>query len=145
MPDARLDDSSTIEAGLIAHGQPYLAPLWHNAHWRLFRFTGYHGLVDGPARLQSIANDSFTLEVFGTGTVTVHIHDSPRWAVRAGGCTATSPDGWTELRGLGIGRVRVVQALHGTRCDHDTWLPEPARRLSRAREVIDQLFGPCGS
>jgi hypothetical protein len=120
LPDTRLDDSSTIEAALISRGQPYLAPLWHNAHWQLFRFTGYHGLVDGPARLQSVANDSFTLDVFGTGTVTVHIHDSPRWSVPGDGCTATSPDGWTQLHHLDLGRVRVVQALHGSRCDHGT-------------------------
>jgi hypothetical protein len=120
LPDTQLDDSSWIEAHLLEQGQPYLKPIWNNAHWRVWRFTGYHGLVDGPARLTAITADSFTLAVTGPGAVTVHVHDSPHWAVNGDGCTISTADGWTRLRNLPRGEVRVVQALRGTRCDHDT-------------------------
>jgi hypothetical protein len=117
LPDARLDSSSVTEARLITRGQPYLQPIWRSAHWQVWRFTDYHGLVDGPARLADLAADSFTLRVTGTGAVTVHIHDSPHWAVEGRGCTTASADGWIELHNLEIGKVRVSQALSGTRCD----------------------------
>ena len=67
----------------------------------------------------SLGADTFTLAVTGPGVVTVHIHDSPHWAVRGAGCTTASPDGWIEIHGLERGIVRVAQALHGTRCDVD--------------------------
>ena len=86
----------------------------------MWRFTGYHGLVDGPARLVSITVDSFTLEVTGPGPVTVHVHDSPHWAVQGDGCTIADAGDWTVLRNLERGKVQVVQALRGTRCDADT-------------------------
>jgi hypothetical protein len=119
LPDARLDDSSTAEAALIRHGQAYLEPVWRDAHWRLFRFTPFHGLVDGPARVVALTSDSFTLDVTGPGPVTVHIHDSPHWAVQGNGCTVSSPDGWTTIEHLEPGTVRVAQALRGTHCDRD--------------------------
>jgi hypothetical protein len=49
----------------------------------------------------------------------VHVHYSPRWAVQDGGCTVPTTDGWTKIEQLQPGTVRVAQALHGTRCDHD--------------------------
>jgi hypothetical protein len=119
LPDAKLDSSSTIEVKLLRSRLPYLQEVWHSAHWSVWRFRGYHGLVDGPATLESLGADSFTLGVTGPGVVTVHIHDSPRWAVRGAGCTTASPDGWIEFHGLDVGAVRVVQALRGTRCDID--------------------------
>jgi hypothetical protein len=120
LPDAQLDSSATIEVGLLRRGLPYLRPVWRNAHWSVWRFREYHGLVDGPAHLESLSADTFTLAVTGPGVVTVHIHDSPRWAVRGAGCTTAGADGWIDLHGLERGVVRVVQALRGTRCDVDS-------------------------
>jgi len=119
LPDVRLDSSSTLEAELLKQGLPYLQPLWHNRHWRLWRFRDYHGLVDGPAQLTSLSADSFTLQVTGPGLVTVHIHDSPHWAIAGHGCVRASPGGWIQLSDLDRGRVRVAQAFRGTRCDVD--------------------------
>ena len=67
LPDAQLDPSSTIEAGILESGQPYLKPVWHNAHWQVWQVAGYHGLVDGPAHLQSLTSDGFTLHVTEAG------------------------------------------------------------------------------
>jgi hypothetical protein len=94
--------------------------VWHNAHWRVWQVAGYRGLVDGPAHLQSLTSDGFVLRVTKPGSVTVHIHDSPHWAVAGGGCTVATPDGWTHIRNLQPGAVKVSQALRGTRCDNDT-------------------------
>ena len=116
LPDAQLDPSSFTEVRLLRGGLSYLTPVWGNAHWRVWKFRAYHGLVDGPARLESMTADTFTLRVTGTGVITVHIHDSPRWAVQDAGCTSASPDGWIELHHVNPGEVRVAQALRGTRC-----------------------------
>jgi hypothetical protein len=119
LPDAQLDSSSTVEAKLIKSGLPYLQPVWHDTHWRVFRFREYRGLVDGPARLTALTPDAFTLRVTGPGVVTIHIHDSPHWAVQGTGCTSASPDTWIQLHNLVPGTVRIVQAFSGTRCDAD--------------------------
>ena len=113
LPDTRLDPSSAIEADLIRRGQPYLKPVWHSAHWKVWEFLGYRGLVDGPARLESLSTDAFRLRVTGPGPMTVHIHDSPHWAVDGEGCTTASPDGWTVIRDVPLGEVKVEQALRG--------------------------------
>ena len=117
LPDAHLDDSSNIEARIIEQGQPYLELVWHSAHWQVWRFTDYSGLVDGAARLESLTSDAFTLDVSRAGSVRVHVHDSPHWAVQGAGCTVAGADGWTEIHGLRPGLVEVTQALRGTRCD----------------------------
>ena len=128
LPDAQLDSSSTVEARLLRNGQPYLHPIWDNAHWQVWRFSGYRGLVDGPARVESVTADSFTIDVSRPGNVTVHIHASPHWAVDGAGCTATSPDGWVRLIGVNAGDVLVSQALRGTPCDPAELRETPPRR-----------------
>jgi hypothetical protein len=120
LPDARLDDSSFAEARLAAAGQPYLQPVWSDAHWRVWKFTGYRGLVDGPARLETMSADAFTLHVTGPGTVTVRVHYSSHWAVEENGCTMPNPSGWLQIRNAPRGEVRVAQALRSTHCDVDT-------------------------
>ncbi len=117
LPDAQLDSSAIVEARLIEHGLPYLEPVWHNAHWHVWRFAGYRGLVVGPAQLQSLAADRFTLRVSAPGNLTVHIHNSPHWAVDGEGCVAGGPGGWLQLLDVRPGELEVSQALRGTPCD----------------------------
>ena len=119
LPDTRLDASAVIEADIIQRGESYLTPVWHSAHWKVWEFNEYHGLVDGPAQLQSLSSDGFQLLVTGAGPVTVHIHYSPHWAVHGQGCATSTADGWTEIRQAPQGVVTVGQALRGTRCDLD--------------------------
>lgn len=38
LPDAPLDRAGRLEGQLIAHGVPYLRPIWYSRHWRLYRF-----------------------------------------------------------------------------------------------------------
>ena len=99
---------------------PYLEPVWHNAHWQVWRYSGYHGLVGGPARLESVAADRFTLRVSAPGTLTVRIHYSPHWAVDGSGCVANGPGGWIQLHDVEAGELEVSQALRGTPCARGT-------------------------
>ena len=62
--------------------------------------------IETPA-IERLAADSFTLGVTGPGPVTVHIHDSPHWAVDGQGCTTANGDGWIELHDLGIAAVQA--------------------------------------
>jgi hypothetical protein len=124
LPDTQLDDSSLLEQHIILQGQPYLRYVWGNVHWRVWEFTGYRGLVDGPAHLVSLTPDSFELAVTGTAPVTVHVHYSPRWAVDGDGCTLPTAGGWTRIEQVPAGTVRVAQALRGgRRCDNDAATP----------------------
>lgn len=40
LPDAPLDGAGRLEGRLIRRGLPYLRPIWHSTHWRLYRFIG---------------------------------------------------------------------------------------------------------
>jgi hypothetical protein len=116
LPDARLDSSSTREKAVILGGPSYLKPVWHNAHWQVWQFSDYHGLVDGPATVLSMRPDSFTLRVDAPGQLTVHIHASPHWSVQRNGCIEDNADGWTHIQTTRAGTMHVTQALRGTPC-----------------------------
>jgi len=116
LPDARLDDSSVAERALISSGLPYLQPVWHDAHWRVWQVDDFAGLVDGPATLQSMSPDRVTLTVSGTDDLVVRIRATSHWAVHPGGCAASTDDGWTRLHGLPLGTVTLTQSLAGTPC-----------------------------
>ncbi len=119
LPDTRLDASSHVEASIIRGAPPYLEHVWSGPHWEVWRFTGYHGLVDGPARITDLTADRFELDVRAPGAITVHVHYSPHWAVDGGACTVETPNGWTRIENLEPGPVTVSQALQGTGCDHN--------------------------
>jgi hypothetical protein len=40
LPDSPLDRAGRLEGKLVAHGAPYLRPIWHSRHWKLYRFIG---------------------------------------------------------------------------------------------------------
>jgi hypothetical protein len=116
LPDARLDDSSLAERAIIERGTPYLRELWHSAHWTVWRFTGYHGLVEGPGIMTDLSPDRFVLDVSSPGTLLVRVRASSHWAVRGEGCVDASDDGWTQVHADTPGTLEVVQAFRGTPC-----------------------------
>jgi hypothetical protein len=116
LPDARLDDSSNGERALLLRGLPYLQPAWHDAHWRVWRVTDFHGLVDGSATLVRLSPDRFVVEVLRPGDVMVRVRASRHWAIDGDGCVAATDNGWTELRDLRTGIIDVSQSLGGTPC-----------------------------
>lgn len=40
LPDSPLDSAGRLEGELVRRGVPYLRPIWHSRHWRLYRFIG---------------------------------------------------------------------------------------------------------
>ncbi len=116
LPDARLDDSSLGEGALVERGLPYLRPVWHDTHWRVWRVETFRGLVDGNAEMLRMSPDGFTLQMNHPGDVAVQVRATRHWRVRGGGCADRTEDGWTVLRGLPAGVVEVTQSLNGTPC-----------------------------
>jgi hypothetical protein len=108
LPDAPLDYWSKREGALIAAGQPWLTPVWSDAHWRVWRVSDSPGLVTGPARLTALGVSSFDLTADGPGTSLVRVHWSPFWRVAAGSaCLRKGPDGWLTVQTSSPGAVTV--------------------------------------
>ena len=121
LPDAALDESANAEADLLRGGLPELEPVWHDAHWQLWKVGGAAPLVEGPARLTAMDADSFTLAVDRPGDVVVRIHYSSHWDVDGPGCAVPTIDGWTRIRFPDAGTWRVRQVV-------SRWIPfEPDR------------------
>ena len=56
LPDAPLDHWSHREADLIRDGQPWLTPVWSDAHWRVWRVSDSAGLLSGSARMTALGD-----------------------------------------------------------------------------------------
>jgi hypothetical protein len=112
LPDVPLDYSAQAEARLLEHGAAYLRPVWHDAHWTLWKVTGSPGMVSGPARLVSLAADQFTVFADARGDVTVRVRYSPLWTIKTGsGCLAAGDNGWTDIRVSVPGTIRVAAGI----------------------------------
>jgi hypothetical protein len=116
LPDAELDDSSLIEAQLLASAPPYLELTWSGPHWQLWRFRGYQGLVSGPATVVRQDVTGFQLHVHVDGDVILRARPSSHWHVDGEGCVASTDDGWLLLKGLQPGTVDLTQQWLGSPC-----------------------------
>ena len=93
LPDARLDYSARAEGALIRRGLPYLRPVMRSAHWRVFAVADPTPIAQGAATLTAMGPDWITLEARRPGTVTLHVHFTPYWALVTGaGCVAPAGD-----------------------------------------------------
>jgi hypothetical protein len=118
LPDVPLDDAARKEARLIERGLPYLRPLWHDEHWRVFAVRDPAPLAQGAARGPiALTPDGFELTARRAGTALVRVRHSRWWRVTAGrACVRRAPGGMTAIRVLQPGRVRVQARLEGTSC-----------------------------
>lgn len=116
LPDARLDRSSLRERELLTAGVPGLQEVWSDAHWRLWRVTGYRGLVDGPALVTKLGATDIHLQVTEPGNLLVRLHYSGHWQVDGAGCVRRSDAGWTEVMAVKPGPLVISQALLGSTC-----------------------------
>jgi hypothetical protein len=112
-PDAPLDPSAVTEAVLLDHGQPFLTPVWSDAHWRVWRVEDSPGLVTGGARLAAITPATVTLDADAPGPVELRVRWTPYWSVDGPACAAPSPDGWTLLDVTQPGRITLHAVLLG--------------------------------
>jgi hypothetical protein len=112
LPDIDLDYSAQAEARLIEAGPSYLKPVWHNAHWRLWKVVGAPGLATGPARLVSLHPDQLVVEASGPGTTTIRVRYTPAWNIESGpACVGPSKGPWTELISSGPGKIVIGTTL----------------------------------
>jgi hypothetical protein len=123
LPDVPLDYSARDEARIVRAQPPFLRPVWHDRHWRVFAVAGTTPLADG-ARITTLGPDSFGLEAAGPATALVRIRFTPYWHLTgAQGCVSRAPGGWTRVRLARGGKARVSARFalgrvlaHGPRC-----------------------------
>jgi hypothetical protein len=109
LPDVRLDPSSRTEGQLIRAGLPFLRPVWHSAHWRVYELVGSQPLAAGAGRLTELGADDFRLSMRHAGWVWVRVHFTPYWRIAEGaGCVQRAEGDWTMVRSDRPGPVRVV-------------------------------------
>ncbi len=123
LPDVELDYSARAEGKLIEAGQPYLQPVWHNAHWRLWRVVGSPGMTSGPGRLTALAPDQIVLDATAAGATTVRVRYTPAWSIASGpGCVQPGAGPWTEIVASRPGRIVVETSLihHDNDCTATT-------------------------
>jgi hypothetical protein len=117
LPDAELDASARDEARLIERGLPYLRPVWHDAHWRVFAVRRPASLVEGAATTIDLGPDGFAIDARRRGIALVRVHHSRWWTVTRGhACVERAPGDMTRLRVLAAGTIRVQARLTGSTC-----------------------------
>jgi hypothetical protein len=99
LADAPIDYSAAREAQLVRDGLPYLRPVWHDAHWRVFEVTGARPLARGPAVATGLGGSSVRLDAARPGTVDLRVRFTPYWQLTTGrGCVSRAPGDWTRVR-----------------------------------------------
>ena len=107
LADTTLDDSGVEEAALIEADPPYLDPVWHNEHWRVWKVVDSTGLIDGPARLIEFGVDTVSLEVLAPGDVLVRVRVVGVLELDPPVCIEPTDDGWIVLRDVRPGPARA--------------------------------------
>ncbi|HWG09416.1 MAG TPA: hypothetical protein VN672_10475 [Solirubrobacteraceae bacterium] len=108
LPDASLDYSARAEARLLRGGPSWLHEVWRSPHWRLFEVLAPTPLAQPPSTLVRLGPDSFALRAPSAGGFLVRVHFTPYWALLDGhGCVQRGSAGYTEVRTLGPGTLRV--------------------------------------
>jgi hypothetical protein len=111
LPDAPLDYSSVAERRLILSDPPYLKPVWHSDHWRVYAVRDPEPLVDpiGASRARTlwVGRQSFGLDVTRPGDFLVRVSFTPYWSIdRGSGCLLRRGE-WTLARASHPGIFRV--------------------------------------
>ena len=91
LADVPIDPSGRQEADLVRRGLPFLEPVWHDDHWRLWRVVDAEPLVDGPARLVRLDPAAVVLDVSAAEPVLVRVRFSSHWSLDQPGCVSCEP------------------------------------------------------
>ena len=115
VPRAPLDYGGSFEAALLRHPPGYLKPVWHDAHWRVWKVQAPTTLVTGAASLVDEDASSLDLHFTGAGSAVVRIHASPLWTARdLGTCVGATREGWLLVRSSHPGTVHVSARITGS-------------------------------
>ncbi|MEU9024918.1 MFS transporter [Actinomadura sp. NPDC048394] len=119
LPEQEADWSGKNEAALVKAGQPYLAEVWHDEHWRLYRVAYPTPLVDPPATVQTLNSGELVVEMPSPGSVLVRVSWSPWLSVTGGdACLARAGD-FVRMTAKGPGHYTIAAhyGLHrGNHC-----------------------------
>lgn len=124
VPDAAPDPSSRRELDVIASEPDWLRPVWSNANWKVYEFTGHRPLLSGPGALTWMGRDGFALRTSSPDPMVVRMRWTSYFTVVAGSaCLSRAPGGWTRVSALRPGRIEIgtrftpVRAVsRGVRC-----------------------------
>ena len=120
LADTPIDYSAAREAQIVRDGQPYLRPVWHDAHWRVYEVRGARPLAGGAAHAAAIGGKSVRLQASRPGVVDLRVRFTPYWRLATGrGCVSPGPGDWTRVRvdapgtvelrtSFALGRVRAT-------------------------------------
>ncbi|MER7762647.1 MFS transporter [Streptomyces sp. NPDC097619] len=142
LPADRPDSGGVREAELIGTGLPYLARIWGDENWQLFRVQAPTPLADPPAEVSRAAAEEVVVQVTRPGPVLIRVPYSPWLGLvdaegkgvtpptpteNPAGCLYRSaPDEagveWTTLLAPGPGEYRLAapyQLPRGTACPEE--------------------------
>ena len=106
LPATPIDFGGVAEAALLRHAPSYLVPVWHDAHFQVWKVRNARPIVSGPARLTSVGTASLSLDFARAGQATVRIRSSSMWAVTTGeGCITSDRQGWLVVTAAAPGPV----------------------------------------
>lgn len=108
LPSAQPDWQAIDEARIVRTGRPWLRPVWHNHHWRLYRVTDAVPLADPPATVERALDNELDITVPVQGSVLIRVPWSPWLKVLDGrpGCLAQAGD-WIRLYAPTPGHYRI--------------------------------------
>jgi hypothetical protein len=114
LPHASMDTGGRAEAMLLRTPPSYLRPVWHDAHWRVWRVMHATPLVTGAATLVRQQEDALTLRFDAAGAAVVRVRSSALWVpARPGSCVTATAQGWLRVTARKPGVVRLNARLNG--------------------------------
>jgi hypothetical protein len=114
LPSVPLDDGGRAEAALLRHPPAYLARVWSDRRWTVWRVRDAVPIVSGAGRLTRLDVSHLTARFAGPGSITVRVRWSLLWHVTSGeACVQPTSDGWLQVRSANAGDVTVGAGLNG--------------------------------
>jgi hypothetical protein len=115
VPHATLDYLAEDEVALIDRGLTYLAPVWSNDDWRLYRVRGGGGLAKAGVRLEGPGG--FTIDRPRAGAEALPLNWNRYWSIADGvACLREGDDGETVVEARGRAPVAVETRIGGSSC-----------------------------
>ncbi|GAA2146131.1 MFS transporter [Actinomadura napierensis] len=121
LPGQETDWSGKDEAALVRAGQPYLAEVWHDEHWRLFRVAYPTQLVDPPATVHEVNSGELVVDMPAPGSVLVRASWSPWLGVTGGDACLARAGEFVRMKAREAGRYTIAAhyGLHrGNHCSN---------------------------